>query len=66
MIADIGAGTALWAIELANQRPASNVVAMDVNLAQCPPIEWLPPNVKTSKLDLLAEDVPHEWQGAFE
>lgn len=65
LIADIGTGTGLWAIEVANQRPGSTIVGLDVDLVQTPPKEWLPPNVQMHKLDLLADDVPPEWEGAF-
>ena len=44
-IADIGAGTGVFPIELSQQLPNANIVGFDISNAQFPPVQWLPLNV---------------------
>ncbi|KAI4098050.1 MAG: hypothetical protein LQ339_006618 [Xanthoria mediterranea] len=54
-VADIGCGTGIWLIDLAEQLPRAKLVGYDVSPLQFPPPEWLPRNVKLEVLDALAE-----------
>ena len=45
--------------------PESSFHGFDVDLAQAPPVEWLPPNVKMSTLDLFGA-LPEKFVGKFE
>ncbi|KAK4041727.1 hypothetical protein C8A01DRAFT_34218 [Parachaetomium inaequale] len=42
-VLDIGTGTGIWAIEMGDQFPASNVLGVDLSPIQP---EWVPPNVR--------------------
>ncbi|KAJ5290834.1 hypothetical protein N7478_000085 [Penicillium angulare] len=64
-IADIGAGTGIWAIEVANQLPSSQVTAFDVADTHFPSPEYWPSNAKFDLLDLL-RDVSSELLGKFD
>jgi trans-aconitate methyltransferase len=44
-IADIGAGTGVFPIELSQQLPNASIIGFDISNAQFPPVEWLPLNV---------------------
>ncbi|KAJ5649624.1 uncharacterized protein N7484_003347 [Penicillium longicatenatum] len=65
-IADIGAGTGIWAVELAAQLPPSaRVVAYDITDAHFPSPEYWASNVKFDHLDALS-DVPESLIGQFD
>ncbi|OJJ05901.1 hypothetical protein ASPVEDRAFT_87227 [Aspergillus versicolor CBS 583.65] len=64
-IADIGAGTGIWAIEVANQLPSSQVTAFDVADTHFPSPEYWPSNAKFDLLDSL-HDVSSELEGKFD
>ncbi|KAI4232071.1 MAG: hypothetical protein LQ349_005224 [Xanthoria aureola] len=52
-IADVGAGTGIWLIELSKTLPGSTQLdGFDIDLSQLPPKEWLPSNVATHTLDV--------------
>ncbi|KAF4339862.1 hypothetical protein FBEOM_6231 [Fusarium beomiforme] len=52
-IADLGTGTGIWAIEIAEKHPSAEVLGLDLS-----PIQptWVPPNVT-----FLVDDIEDEW-----
>ncbi|MDI1490845.1 MAG: hypothetical protein OHK93_002050 [Ramalina farinacea] len=65
-IADVGTGTGVWLVDVAQQVPArTKLYGFDLSSAQFPRSEWLPSNVKLIAQDALAE-VPSEWHGKFD
>ncbi|KAH8650187.1 S-adenosyl-L-methionine-dependent methyltransferase [Xylariales sp. PMI_506] len=54
-VLDIGTGTGIWAIEFAQQHPASHVVGTDISMIQPPP-ESIPSNCSFER-----DDVEEEW-----
>lgn len=52
-------------IDLAPKNPDVEFHGFDVDLAQAPPTEWLPSNVKLDVMDLF-KPVPEELVGQFE
>ncbi|KAK4616134.1 Methyltransferase str2 [Fulvia fulva] len=65
LIADIGCGTGLWAVEVAKSKPDCRVEAFDLSLAQAPPKEWCPSNVTFGQLDIFAP-IPAHMQGRYD
>ena len=51
--------------DLAQKMTSCTFHGFDVDLAQAPPPEWLPSNVKLDKLDLF-KPLPQPLEGAFE
>lgn len=51
--------------DLAQSMPSCTFHGFDVDLAQAPPTEWLPSNVKLDKLDLF-QPLPEQFEGKFE
>ncbi|PWY64968.1 hypothetical protein BO94DRAFT_591471 [Aspergillus sclerotioniger CBS 115572] len=65
-IADIGAGTGLWATEVASQLPPNaRVSAFDIADTHFPPKEYWPANVSFDQLDSMS-DVPSSLIGQFD
>ena len=55
-IADIGTGTAIFLLDLADSLPPSTQLhGFDIDLTQCPPKPWLPANVNLRTLDVYDE-----------
>ena len=55
-IADVGTGTVIWLLDLADSLPLSTQLhGFDINLTQCPPKPWLPANVQMRTLDIYDE-----------
>ena len=54
-IADVGCGTAIWLQSVAQALPNIRLDGFDISLAQCPPIQWLPPNISLRQWDLFSE-----------
>lgn len=54
-VLDIGTGTGIWAIEFAEQHPASNVIGTDISLIQ-PPEGSIPSNCTFER-----DDVEEQW-----
>lgn len=52
-ILDIGTGTGIWAIEMADQYPSATVLGVDLSPIQP---EWVPPNVR-----FMVDDVESPW-----
>ncbi|KAL8295677.1 hypothetical protein RB600_001241 [Gaeumannomyces tritici] len=52
-ILDVGAGTGIWAIEVADQLPSSIILGIDLSPIQP---EYVPPNVR-----FMVDDVESEW-----
>ncbi|EME39323.1 hypothetical protein DOTSEDRAFT_83111 [Dothistroma septosporum NZE10] len=65
LIADIGCGTGIWAVEVARGRTECRVEAFDLSLDQAPPKEWCPSNVTFNQLDVFAP-VPAHMQGRYD
>lgn len=55
----------IWITDLAQKLPSCTFQGFDVDLAQVPPKEWLPPNVKFDGLDLF-QALPQSFEGKFE
>ncbi|KAI0892638.1 S-adenosyl-L-methionine-dependent methyltransferase [Annulohypoxylon nitens] len=54
-VAEIGVGTGIWLVDLARYLPPSaHIDGFDIDLSQCSPREWLPPNVSVHKVDCVA------------
>ncbi|KAL8800723.1 MAG: hypothetical protein Q9182_004966 [Xanthomendoza sp. 2 TL-2023] len=52
-IADIGAGTCIWAIDVVRDLDFPVTVdAIDISMAQCPPKSWLPDNIRLMTHDV--------------
>ncbi|MCJ1307164.1 hypothetical protein MMC25_000810 [Agyrium rufum] len=64
-IADIGTGTAIWPIDLAERYPSVQIDGFDISLTQAPPKTWLPPNVRLQDWDVF-EDVPEFCVGLYD
>ncbi|KAH8898842.1 S-adenosyl-L-methionine-dependent methyltransferase [Thozetella sp. PMI_491] len=52
-IIDLGTGTGIWAVEVADQNPSAEVLGVDLSPIQ--PL-WVPPNVK-----FIIDDVEDDW-----
>ncbi|KAM0353294.1 hypothetical protein ACHAO7_000221 [Fusarium culmorum] len=52
-IADLGTGTGIWAIEMAEKYPSAEVLGLDLSPIQP---SWVPPNVK-----FMVDDIEDEW-----
>lgn len=63
--ADIGTGTAIWALDLAQSFPEAHVDGFDIDLEQCPPSEWLPPNVTVQECDAFSA-LPPELENQYD
>ncbi|KAK4651758.1 hypothetical protein QC762_0095990 [Podospora pseudocomata] len=56
----------IWLVDLARYLPASaRIDGFDIDLTQCPPKEWLPPNVSVHNLDCLAP-LPDRLVGRYD
>lgn len=56
----------IWLVDLANYLPASaRIDGFDIDLTQCPPKEWLPPNVHVHNVDCLAR-LPQQLLGTYD
>ena len=65
-IADVATGTGAWMLGLAREKTAQvRMDGMDINLAQAPPKQWLPPNINLRAWDIF-EDVPEDLVGQFD
>ncbi|KAF2649033.1 S-adenosyl-L-methionine-dependent methyltransferase [Lophiostoma macrostomum CBS 122681] len=64
-IADIGAGTGIWASEVATTLPSSTVDAIDISAEQYPPEDWRLPNVRYAAHDCF-EPFSEEYVGKFD
>lgn len=57
-VADIGAGTCLWLIDLARELPsAAQLDGFDIELKQAPPAAWLPENMKMCHFDVFDPNI---------
>jgi hypothetical protein len=55
-VAEIGVGTCIWLIELSRSLPPTTTLdGLDISFAQCPPKEWLAPNISWITHDVFAE-----------
>lgn len=52
-VLDLGTGTGIWAVEVAEQLPAADIIGVDLS-----PIQpaWVPPNVKFE-----VDDIEDDW-----
>ncbi|PYI33849.1 S-adenosyl-L-methionine-dependent methyltransferase [Aspergillus indologenus CBS 114.80] len=66
-IADIGAGTGIWALELAPNLPTdARIVAYDIADTHFPAEEYWPANVRFELLDSLSPTIPEALIGQFD
>ena len=57
-IADVATGTAIWLTNIARTLlQDAQLDGFDINLSQCPPVPWLPVNIRLRVMDMF-EDVP--------
>ncbi|KAJ4294978.1 hypothetical protein N0V90_006986 [Kalmusia sp. IMI 367209] len=55
-VAEIGVGTSIWMIELSRELSSTaQLDGLDVEFAQCPPKEWLAPNISWITHDIFSE-----------
>ncbi|KAK5137530.1 hypothetical protein LTR08_008510 [Meristemomyces frigidus] len=55
-IADVGTGTGIWLLDMANELPRSaQLDGIDISFTQCPPRAWLPKNVNLRQVDVFSE-----------
>ncbi|KAK4619903.1 N-methyltransferase tcpN [Fulvia fulva] len=65
-VADIGTGTGVWLLDMAQQLPPSTQLdGFDISFGQCPPREWLPRNVDLRLVDIF-RPVPEELVGCYD
>ncbi|KAL8767627.1 MAG: hypothetical protein Q9194_005930 [Teloschistes cf. exilis] len=64
-VADIGTGTAIWALDLAQSFSVGQVDGFDIDLEQCPPSEWLPPNITVREWDAFSA-LPPELENQYD
>ncbi|KAI4227388.1 MAG: hypothetical protein L6R36_002468 [Xanthoria steineri] len=64
-IADVATGTAIWALEISQDFPSTQIDGFDIDLQQCPPPEWLPHNVKVQEWVIYTNLAP-ELEGLYD
>ncbi|KAL8658978.1 MAG: hypothetical protein Q9202_007338 [Teloschistes flavicans] len=64
-VADLGTGTAIWPLDLAQSLPMAQVDGFDIDLEQCPPSEWLPHNVTIREWDAFSA-LPPELENQYD
>ncbi|CAG8971543.1 hypothetical protein HYALB_00005439 [Hymenoscyphus albidus] len=66
-IADIGTGTGTWMVEFALQKQSTTIQldGFDIDISQCPPSQWLPPNIEF-RLWNAFNDVPTSLHGVYD
>ena len=64
-IADVGSGTAIWLLDVAREQPSAQLYGFDINIAQAPPKQWLPPNVALRVWNVF-DEVPEDMIGHFD
>jgi hypothetical protein len=64
-IAEIAAGSCLWAMQVAEEFPHAQVEASDISLKLIPPKSVLPPNLTVSHWNIF-DPVPEMWQESFD
>ncbi|TGJ84697.1 hypothetical protein E0Z10_g4082 [Xylaria hypoxylon] len=67
-VADVATGTGSWLLDLHSQLASSTeteLVGLDVDIAQAGPKEWLPPNLSLRKWSVF-DDVPDDLAGTFD
>ncbi|KAI4168868.1 MAG: hypothetical protein LQ343_006081 [Gyalolechia ehrenbergii] len=64
-IADLATGTAVWALDIAQDFPRAKIDGFDIDLQQCPPPEWLPHNVTIREWNIFSDLAP-ELEGLYD
>lgn len=64
-IADLATGTAIWPLDIAQSFPRAQIDAFDIDLQQCPPAQWLPPNVTLREWDIFS-GLPLELENMYD
>ncbi|KAK1143257.1 hypothetical protein N8T08_006957 [Aspergillus melleus] len=65
-IADVGTGTGAWLTDLAPHLPSTcQLDGYDLDIAQAPPTEWLPPNMRLRTWDAFSP-VPDDLVGQYD
>ncbi|KAL8900437.1 MAG: hypothetical protein Q9192_001069 [Flavoplaca navasiana] len=65
-IADVGCGTAIWLRSVAQSLPHARLDGFDISLAQCPPLPWLPQNIRSLREWDVYQAPPVELQGRYD
>ena len=56
----------IWLLDLAKiLHPTTQLDGFDIDIADCPPKEWLPPNVQMHQLDIF-EEIPQHLVGIYD
>ncbi|KAL8673086.1 MAG: hypothetical protein Q9168_002469 [Polycauliona sp. 1 TL-2023] len=64
IIADVGAGTGQWLIDLSRELPTAQLDGFDISEDQFPSKQWLPPQMSLAKLDI-KQPIPSELRGKY-
>ncbi|KAJ5779110.1 hypothetical protein N7457_006830 [Penicillium paradoxum] len=64
-IADIGTGTAIWLLDVAQSLPTATLDGYDIDLSNTPPIQWLPKRLTLNHWDLF-DSVPKHLLGKYD
>ena len=65
-IADVGCGTAIWLRSVAQSLPHARLDGFDISLAQCPPLQWFPHNIRSLREWDVYQAPPVELQGRYD
>ncbi|KAL8687373.1 MAG: hypothetical protein Q9218_006434 [Villophora microphyllina] len=64
-IADVGAGTAQWLIDVAHEFPSAELDGFDISGNQFPSSAWLPSNITLTELDI-TKSIPANLEGQYD
>ena len=65
-IADVACGTAIWLRCVAQNLHHARLDGFDISLAQCPPLQWLPQNIRSLREWDLYQEPPMELRGRYD
>lgn len=65
LIADVGAGTGQWLIDVSHEIPGAQLDGFDISQEQFPSKAWLPPQISLEKLDI-TRPVPEALHGRYD
>ncbi len=64
-IADVACGSGAWLRSVAQELPQAELDGYDLSLAQCPPIQWLPGNIRLQEWNLF-DDPAADMLGRYD